>query len=83
MMDDMDFWEVDNFYTWCDKCGTWIEFNRIMPRPKSPITDYEMTIKPNFHDVKAEKKFWAVLNNNKHKQKGGNKNEQKNKRRNR
>ena len=35
--------EVNNFYTSCDKCGTWIEFNRKEPTNPVPIEDYEMT----------------------------------------
>lgn len=46
MLSDLEYWEVDNFYSNCPKCKSWIEFNRIKPpREKIPITDYEMIIK--------------------------------------
>ena len=37
--------EVDNFYTFCRTCGTWIEFNRKIKRI-SDISDFEMTVTP-------------------------------------
>ena len=45
MLIELDFWEVNNFYSDCPKCGAWIEFNRKKPRQPSPIDDYEMTVR--------------------------------------
>lgn len=42
---ELEFWEVDNFYSHCPKCETWIEFTYKIPREPRPITDYEMEIK--------------------------------------
>ena len=41
---DLDYWEVDTFYSECDKCHAWIEYYREHP-PKIPvpITEYKMT----------------------------------------
>ncbi len=40
---ELEFGEVNNFYSSCDNCGAWIEYNRKKPRPQSSIDDYEMT----------------------------------------
>lgn len=47
ILGELEFWEVDNFYTSCKKCRAWIVFNRkeLVPRPQIPISDYEMTVK--------------------------------------
>ena len=39
----LEFWEVNNFYACCDKCGAWVEFN-LKYKEKRTIEDYEMTI---------------------------------------
>lgn len=45
-LDCLEFWQVDNFYSSCDKCGTWIEFNlKEETRKKFTIKDYEMKIR--------------------------------------
>jgi hypothetical protein len=43
-MDTIPFWEVNNFYTMCRNCKTWIEFDLVPrePRPPRPLTDYTM-----------------------------------------
>lgn len=41
----VEFYEVDNFYSYCPKCETWIDFtlyNR--PNRKLTIKDYNMTV---------------------------------------
>ena len=41
---EIPYWEVDNFYTMCDSCKAWHEFNREVPappRPEVPITNYK------------------------------------------
>jgi len=41
-LNSVDIREVFNFYTFCDNCKTWIEFNR---KPQNiTIDDFEMTI---------------------------------------
>lgn len=30
LLDVLEFWETTNFYSFCEHCGTWIEFERIM-----------------------------------------------------
>ncbi len=47
MLSELDFWEVNNFYTDCDKCDTWIEFDRKKPVTPSPIKDYVMSLNHN------------------------------------
>lgn len=45
-LDSLEIWQVDNFYTSCDNCGTWIEYNlKEEIRKKFTINDYEMTIR--------------------------------------
>jgi RNase P subunit RPR2 len=39
----LDFWEVDNFYAHCLKCGEWHEFNLDEPRPQLPLSAYKLT----------------------------------------
>ncbi len=39
----LQFYQVNNFYTSCKNCETWVEFNRKIP-PKSPLSDYEMSM---------------------------------------
>lgn len=42
----LEFWQVDNFYSSCDKCGAWIEFNiKEEVRKRFTINDYEMNIR--------------------------------------
>lgn len=37
------YWQVDNFYTFCDNCKCWIEFNRKTDRQYLPLSAYEQT----------------------------------------
>lgn len=41
-MDTVNYWECHNFYTWCENCNTWVEFN-LKKSSFRPIEDYEMT----------------------------------------
>ena len=45
--EEIDYWECDNFYTSCDYCNAWIEFNRKEKRPKVPIEHFKMTVRPS------------------------------------
>lgn len=51
ILNTLEFWEVNTFYSSCKNCGTWIEFNRIM-KPCS-IDEYKMTVKSK--TIQAEK----------------------------
>lgn len=42
MLTDVSLRDVTNFYTGCDNCGTWIEFNLKRPR-KVTLDDFEMS----------------------------------------
>ncbi len=44
MLATLDYWEVNNFYAFCDNCDTWVEYNRKKPRTPTPIEDYEMSM---------------------------------------
>jgi hypothetical protein len=43
----VNYWEGDNFYTSCDICDAWIEFNKIKEINKSPLKDYEIKVFPS------------------------------------
>ncbi len=46
MMWDLEFWEVDNFYSSCDSCKTWVEFTiKYEARKKLKIEDYDKKVK--------------------------------------
>jgi len=46
MLSELNFWEVDNFYTSCNKCETWIEYNLgRRPNRKITIKDYKIEVK--------------------------------------
>ena len=36
----LQFWEVDNFYTSCDTCNTWVEYKRKDKRRPLPFSAY-------------------------------------------
>jgi hypothetical protein len=38
-LDTLDFTQVDRFYTSCDKCGTWHEWNR---KPARGLQDFSL-----------------------------------------
>ena len=53
-METVEFWQVDRFYTWCDKCGTSVDF--ILKRPEKPtIDDYRMIVETK----EAREARWA------------------------
>lgn len=47
LLDELEFWEVDNFYTSCFKCKTWIEYfikstAQTTARSRLTIDDYDL-----------------------------------------
>jgi hypothetical protein len=50
LMDEIEFNQVDNFYTSCGKCGAWIEFF-LKERPKYTIKDYECMFRERDKDI--------------------------------
>jgi len=44
LMNNLEFWEVDNFYSSCTYCNTWVEFT-LKERKKRKISKYNKTIK--------------------------------------
>ena len=44
LLESIDFRKVNNFYTSCDNCNTWIEYNLIIPKNRT-IKDYKLTYK--------------------------------------
>jgi len=42
---ELEYWEVDNFYSSCPQCQTWIEYNRKGARQEVPISDYEQEVR--------------------------------------
>lgn len=58
LLDTVNFSEVDNFYSYCKYCGTWIEYNikeesKNEPEDLKTIDDYNITVKKNHVDVKG------------------------------
>ena len=47
MLGRLNFWEVEEFYNYCDECGTWIEFTLKEEDVNFDILidQYEMTVK--------------------------------------
>lgn len=45
-LDTVEPLSVDRFYSYCRKCGTWVEYYRKRQLPLS-LEEYEVTIKPN------------------------------------
>jgi len=44
VLETIEYWEVDNFYDYCDTCKVMVEFNRIRTAKEPvPITDYKMS----------------------------------------
>jgi len=39
-LNEVEYWKVRNFYSNCDNCNTWIEFN--LKNEKIPISKYKM-----------------------------------------
>jgi hypothetical protein len=48
ILDKLKYWEVDNFYSLCENCGTWVSFYR--KKKKIPISHYDIkyTLNTNF-----------------------------------
>lgn len=44
--DEVPFWKVSVFYTSCDKCGMWHQFDRKVDPPRVPLADYQLSIRP-------------------------------------
>ena len=46
IMDTLNFWEVDNFYSSCECCGTWVTHTlESRPNRKITIKDYKMVVR--------------------------------------
>lgn len=59
-METLDWWEVDNFYTSCEHCRTWVEFTLgKRPNRKLKISDYDKSIEKT--TGKDDKKYKAEL----------------------
>jgi len=43
-LNTLEYWEVNNFYSYCPKCKTKIEYNLIVKRQKIPIENYSKLI---------------------------------------
>lgn len=57
LMESLEFWEVNDFYSHCRNCGNWIEFIiERRPNRRLRITDYKKIIK---QPSKAEQKDYA------------------------
>ncbi len=42
----LEYWEVDNFYHSCDKCGAWLSFNiKKNVRQALPISAYTLQVR--------------------------------------
>ena len=39
---ELNYWEVDNFYTSCGKCNLWIEYVRKSSKTKVPLSDFKL-----------------------------------------
>lgn len=48
VLDHLNFWEVDNFYTNCNSCGSWNSYSRKDKRQPLPLTAYELHITPPY-----------------------------------
>lgn len=45
MLETLDYWEVDNFYDYCDKCGARVYYNlKEDKKPQLPIDFYEQGV---------------------------------------
>lgn len=44
LLNTVEYWTVDNFYTSCDECDAWVEFSRHIPRekPTTPLAGFEL-----------------------------------------
>lgn len=41
---NLQYWEVDNFYTFCETCGSHIEFSLKRKKEKIPLSDYTVSV---------------------------------------
>ncbi len=44
VLGDLPYWTVNNFYTYCDRCGTWHEYTR--KERQLEIEDYDLEVTP-------------------------------------
>lgn len=54
----LEYWEVSNFYDFCNKCDTWVEFTRHSDKPTRHVEmdeDARMVLLRFTHDMKVEK----------------------------
>ena len=42
IMDEVPFWTCSKFYTSCDACGTWHEYN--LKNRERPLSDYDLKV---------------------------------------
>ena len=42
ILGELEYWEVDNFYSQCKNCHLWIDFSRETPKEKVPIENFTM-----------------------------------------
>jgi len=52
----LEFWQVDNFYDKCSKCGLWVEFTA-KKKKKRQITEYKMYTRKSGEDKLQEGVF--------------------------
>ena len=45
ILETLNYWEVDCFYTCCDECHAWHEFSLKYPRDHHPLSDYELKVR--------------------------------------
>ena len=43
LMETVDYWSVSQFYTYCEACKAWIQFDR-KKIPEAPLSDYDLTV---------------------------------------
>jgi len=39
----VEFWTLDNFYSSCDSCNAWIQYNRIIDRDICDLDKFEVS----------------------------------------
>lgn len=55
----LDFWDTNNFYTICDSCGLFIDFNIVVrPDRKIVIEDYKVEVSKNFMNLKEAQDYF-------------------------
>lgn len=54
-LDTLEVWQVDRFYSFCPKCGAWVEFVRKLAHPPPAGTPEEYVAE--FFEVHVEKEF--------------------------